>query len=845
MTEHTDGQPFRSDLGVPEPLRETFSVSRLFRLRRAIKKHPVKGLIYFAPLVLFWTLAMTYGSLVHGRNDFAVQYSPAISLYSIILGILVYPVRLFWMPTLAAGAIFLVPIMIPALNNDAWQFTLQQAPEIVLYFLISNMVMGTIIGLSVESVNFGPKRFTPYGADIAQVMLSAAIFIIVNVTFILTTSVVFQGLDPDIRAMAGLGDNYVELAIRRSLRGGSVMLAFFLIILQRPKRRDFRSLAATILLFIALAFLHTNGLGGFPSLDASVVAVFLAVVLPSSIATLSLALGIAIYAAATGTYLNDQVFASAEEALLDTYSIIVLQIGTFVLALRSYFETREQEHVNNINRLDAARDFADVGIFAVNLNRGLIRLDKTGMRVMGIDQSVMSLETVLQRMRPEDRLALESINFLEAGKNANLNIRITRHEDDIRDLMIYVWSEQTDSGLILAFGLVLDVTEQNAQATKLRRTLSELQEKDEKQRRMFSIISHELRTPASVISLLADDLTAENVKETQAQLQEGSEQLLGVLADMRQAVNPDQNMTIQKGAYAPAAVAQSVRNTLHYLAEEKQMEIVFSLAAGAENNRIGDQLRVKQVLGNLVKNALVHSGGTYVKIAFEELIANGRSYSRWTVSDDGKGIPKEDIDRLFEPFERGGVEAGSRPDGSGLGLFIAKLTVEALSGKIEYLPQIKGVAYQFTVPEDMAPARASSAPAPSATTRFDNCRVLLVEDHVLMGQVTQKQLERHFGRVDLAQNGRIALEYIRKDPPDLVITDLFMPELEGDELIREMLQDGFDIPTVGLTAAAVGNDMDRFHEVGAELVLQKPLNMDEVLSFAADVLAPSALKRAQ
>ncbi len=362
---------------------------------------------------------------------------------------------------------------------------------------------------------------------------------------------------------------------------------------------------------------------------------------------------------------------------------------------------------------------------------------------------------------------------------------------------------------------------------------------------MFSIISHELRTPASVISLLADDLNAENVKETQAQLQDGSEQLLGVLADMRQAVNPDQNMTIQKGAYAPAAVAQSVRNTLHYLAEEKQMEIVFSLAAGAENNRMGDQLRVKQVLGNLVKNALVHSGGTYVKIAFEELIANGRTYSRWTVSDDGKGIPKEDIDRLFAPFERGGVEAGSRPDGSGLGLFIAKLTVEALSGKIEYLPQIKGVAYQFTVPEDMAPARASSAPAPSATTRFEDCRVLLVEDHVLMGQVTQKQLERHFGRVDLAQNGRIALEYIRKDPPDLVITDLFMPELEGDELIREMLQDGFDIPTVGLTAAAVGNDMDRFHEVGAELVLQKPLNMDEVLSFAADVLAPSALKRAQ
>ena len=78
-----------------------------------------------------------------------------------------------------------------------------------------------------------------------------------------------------------------------------------------------------------------------------------------------------------------------------------------------------------------------------------------------------------------------------------------------------------------------------------------------------------------------------------------------------------------------------------------------------------------------------------------------------------------------------------------------------------------------------------------------------------------------------------------------MITDLFMPELEGDELIREMLQDGFDIPTVGLTAAAVGNDMDRFHEVGAELVLQKPLNMDEVLSFASDLFSPSVLKRAQ
>ena len=837
MTDQYSGQSPAGQGGVPEPLSETFTVSRLYRLRRAVRKRPYYSLIYFGSLVLFWTVAMSYGAALHGSNPFAVQYTPFIALYSIILGILVYPVRLFWLPTLAAGSIFVLPMLLPFVANERWQAAFQAAPQVFLYFLFCNIVIGAFIGLSISALRFSPKRFSPYGADLARIIASVVIFLIVCLAFAYSTKSVFADLAPQTLDLLGMDENYIELATRRIFRGGAVMLAFFLIVLQRPKRSDVRYIIFALAVYSGLAVFHSFGVGGFPALDASVIALILAVVLPSSIGTLALAIGVAVYASITGTYLRDIVYDNPAEGLLDSYSIAILMVGTVVLAMRSFFETREEEHVFNISRLDSARDFANVGIFAANLYSGRVRLDVTGMRIMGVDSSLWSLEKILKKLPEEDRDAIMNLGLMQPGTNANLNIRVLRTPDDVRDLTVYVWSEQANSGLMMAYGLVLDVTSQKAQANELSRTLTTLQEKDERQSRMFSIISHELRTPASVISLLTDDLTPANAPEVQSQLREASEHLLGVLADMRQAVNPDQDMTVQIGPYAPATIAQSVRNTLHHLAEDKGMTITMSLSAGAEQQRLGDQLRVKQLLGNLVKNAIVHSGGTIVDIAFEEQIIGGKRNSVWTVSDNGTGIPDQDVDRLFEPFERGGNDPKSRPDGSGLGLFIAKLAVDALSGTIKYINQPVGAAYRFSIPEDLAPLRQPErrliATKPDASCA--ELTVLLVEDHLLMAQVTKKQLEKHFKRVELAENGRVALDMMRKDLPDLVITDLFMPEMEGDVLIRTMAEDGISVPTIGLTAASVGNDMDRFHEAGAKMVLQKPLNMDLVLEFAGRI----------
>ena len=111
--------------------------------------------------------------------------------------------------------------------------------------------------------------------------------------------------------------------------------------------------------------------------------------------------------------------------------------------------------------------------------------------------------------------------------------------------------------------------------------------------------------------------------------------------------------------------------------------------------------------------------------------------------------------------------------------------------------------------------------------------VLLVEDNPLVAEVTQSRLNKIFANVTLARNGEDALTMAQENQPDLLITDLFMPKMEGDQLIRALKKLDHDYVMIGLTAAAVGNDMERFREAGADLVMSKPLDSDALIAFLA------------
>ena len=810
------------------PLQDSFAVSRLYNLRRDVQKRPFAFLRYFVPITLLWTLMMSYGSSIYGSNKFAVQYMPFIAHYSIILGIMIYPISLAWLPTIIFAILFFVPFALPFVEPLDWLFFVAENPAAMITFFVGNTITGVLIGVICSNWLANRKNHPkPYVIDVKAAFLAEVVFLIVNLVMLLVLTGYMSVLDERAQMLMGYDADYFELGLKRILRGCTVLLVFYLAILQRPERSHLKYAPIVVFIYATLGSLTAFDIFVIEPIEITILSLVAAFLIPTSVAALSLAAGVASYSALTGTFLTDAVPATSMDNRIEYYVIILLNIGGSILAYRTFVAHQAVTNQRSIQKLDLALGYANVGVFVVNQTNGKVVIDPTAVRILGFDENKMGIFDAFKKFDEPSQQKLGELGVVKDGTTSALDLTVIKSDGETGRVRVYIWAEKSDSGASLAYGLVVDITESETQATTLRETLDDLNKKDEDQRRMFSIISHEIRTPASVISMLIEDLEPSNTIETRTKLKEASHLLLGSLSDMRQAVNPEEDLPVIKEPYIPSEVAETIRNTYQQQAYEHRIRIQLKLGDGAAIPRITDTTRVKQIVGNLLRNAIIHSNGSRVEVKFESKRVKGEQWSFWTISDDGKGIPPEEVDRLFEPFQRGKVDPRNQPDGSGLGLYIVRMHAERLGGTIEYIPKDRGATYLVSLPEevsDVAPRKRRKPRLDLDSKHFD-MDVLLVEDNKLVGEVTKARLEKMFRKVTWVLNGADAFAVVNHEEPGILITDLFMPKIEGDELIKGLRQLGHTFPMVGLSAAAVGNDMDRFTAVGADLVMSKPLDL--------------------
>lgn len=783
---------------------------------------------------------MTYGAAIHGSNRFVIQYTPHVALYTIVIGVIIYPLRYFWVPLLLFLLVLMLPVILPNAQSSEWDALLADHFHCLVVVMAVNALGGMIIGVVAVLIHKTAQRhLTPYAGDLVLAFSAQAVFFAITVLMLFGFDWFQFSRPPEAQALLGYDSDYLWLGFMRLLRGCTVMLVFVLVFLQRPKPNEWAFIWPVTLCFVALSLFHSNGVVGYKDLDAAVLALALSLSIPAAIAPIALSIGVSVHSALTGAFLMDNIYPSSPETMLNLYSVLILGFVGFVLTYRSSVDHRAQTSAASLARLDAARDFAGVGVFIVNQTTGIIQLDPTARRVMGVHKDAMLVYDLFEAFPEASRKELDRMGIVEPGQAENLLLDVDRAGDTPRTIRVLVWAERAESGAKIAYGLVLDVTDEHHKQEALETALRVLEDKDEKQRRMFSIISHEIRTPASVIAMLVEDLEPDNTALRKNQLEEATNQLLGVLSDMRQAVNPEQNLALTKEPYVPLQLAETLRNVFHLQAQKHDMQIVLSMDADAGLRRVGDRTRVKQLVGNLIRNSLIHSKGTKVEVAYSCFRdEDGRTVSRWIVRDDGVGVPPDQVDKMFEPFERGASDPRNQADGSGLGLYIAKMTVDLLGGTIAYVGDASGAAYRVQFPEDIDQEPEPAAPvAPVSQMALTDMNVLLAEDNALVAEVTRARLAKVFGSVRTAENGRVAVEAILDNAPDVLISDLFMPEMEGDELIHRLREDGYGFPMIGLTAAVVGDDMDRFHAAGADAVFAKPIKMDELTDFLASMKA--------
>jgi signal transduction histidine kinase len=820
-----------------------FERSRIEHLRSDLQSRFWPLTLIYILLVTAWTIVMSYGTAKHGNSSLGYSLTPHISYFTLIVGLIVYPRNRLWVPVLVFSALFPIPFFFYDAEGTRWLDDPNVTLGLVSVLYAGQMTFGLLIGGSARLLAKITKRFfSPYIFDLITIFSVFLIFALaVQVHMVLVWWHVHTVPNLDLIAL-GFGSNFLHDGTQRALRGANVAAVFLLLVMIAPDRKEVLKGLALAATFPLLILAQNSGFVMHPTVDVLFIGAFIALTLPLGVAISALIIGIPIYSGMTGAFVSTPEAENVQAGWLEIYSTIGLTFIILIIALRAHLNHAGRVRAASVRRMGMVRDFANVGLLSFNLSQGRYRADSSCQRILPM-RPEGEISDLLQSFDGKD--LAELTEALKPGLHGQITLLLS-HSDNTASqapqiLRLFLWYEMAPSGDEVGYGLALDVTNEHQQERKLQETFSELSSRQERQRQLFSIVSHELRTPASVISMLVDELNDfETLPRSRKLLRDATDQLLSTLADMRQTVNPAKNLPLKMMPYTAADTAESIRNMFLAQAEERGITIRLLLGDDAQRVRIGDQMRVRQALSNLLRNAIIHSHASEVSISFKGELNGGGIHSVWSIVDNGIGIPASEVDRLFEPFERGAQDPRSHVDGSGLGLFIAKSSIEMLGGTLRHFqPAAGGTGYTISLfealPEGEASGRSVKAPAVPKAENFPELHILLAEDNKLVAEVTQARLQRFVGRVDVVHDGAQALLRIAETSPDLLITDLFMPGMDGDALVRTLREAGRTLPIVGISAAVVGDDMDRFKSAGADFVMSKPFEIRHLRQILSDL----------
>jgi signal transduction histidine kinase/ActR/RegA family two-component response regulator len=375
------------------------------------------------------------------------------------------------------------------------------------------------------------------------------------------------------------------------------------------------------------------------------------------------------------------------------------------------------------------------------------------------------------------------------------------------------------------------------------------EEADRLKSEFLANVSHEIRTPLNgvlgVTNLVLDTQLQPVQKDYLETVKVSAETLMALINDILDFSKIEAGrMSVESIALSPTAVIQAAVKTLAWSAAEKGILLSFSAGAGIPERILGDPLRLKQILLNLLGNALKFTKTGAITVS----LARDHDTIRFAVQDTGIGIAASQLKVIFEPFRQADGSTTRKYGGTGLGLSISSKLVELMGGKMGVESEVgQGSTFWFSIPCHEVEQRAAFKPV-VAEVQSNRLRILLAEDNMVNQLVATRLLEKMGHAVRLAKNGQEAVELHRAEQFDLVLMDVQMPVMGGFEatasIRRRERESGAHVPIVALTAHAVVGDRERCLEVGMDDYVTKPIRQDELAAAirrAQDKSIPSFL----
>lgn len=487
---------------------------------------------------------------------------------------------------------------------------------------------------------------------------------------------------------------------------------------------------------------------------------------------------------------------------------------------------------------------------------------RDGMRISYISAGIEAMMGISAEALIEDAsLLLRAIHpadlelYLSTSRAANkkrtnfeCEFRLIKPTGDVVWLQVRAAPRPAEDGRVWD-GIVMDVTEAHEVAAALRRAKEDAEAAERAKSDFLATISHEIRTPMNAVIgmtrlALRTDLSPRQ-KNYLGKIDTSARTLLGIINDTLDFSRIEAGaLELEDIDFSLETLLQTLSSATSLAAEEKGLEMIFSLGAEVPRQLRGDPLRLGQVLTNLVSNAVkfTETGEIEISVALQKALPGMPRVLEFAVRDTGIGLQSDRINALFTPFTQADSRTARRFGGTGLGLTISKRLVEMMGGEIKVASVYgQGSTFAFTLPQGVMPVETARR-----RSTFEGKRALIVDDVATARESLASMMEQFGIATQTAASGVDALDALHEaadqgSPFDLVLMDWRMPGMDGLEAARWIRTDRRlrNTPAVLMVTAHAREEIQRYVDsLKLQGLLIKPVTDSMMFNAIQQIFVP-------